>query len=163
MGGGRDAVAYARKRETKDRMSDIFREVDEDVRRDRFEQIWKQYGNLIISAALVMVAAVGGWQVYGHFRLQQEQRASAKFQTAIELSQAGKDAEAEKLLFPASGASRAVNALHDDWRSIAVRGGRRRCTLGAWYMFLYMFLGARRRGRRRPKDNDGQGEGHHSG
>jgi hypothetical protein len=78
-------------------MSDIFREVDEDVRRDRFEQIWKQYGNLIVAATLVMVLAVGGWQVYQHFLLKREQRASAKFQTAIELSQAGNGADAEKL------------------------------------------------------------------
>jgi hypothetical protein len=41
-------------------MSDIFREVDEDVRRDRFEQIWKQYGSLIVAAAMIMVAAVAG-------------------------------------------------------------------------------------------------------
>ncbi|MBV9138099.1 MAG: hypothetical protein JO357_13665, partial [Hyphomicrobiales bacterium] len=47
-------------------MSDIFREVDEDVRRDRFERIWKQYGNLIVAAALVVVAAVGGWEIFGH-------------------------------------------------------------------------------------------------
>src|SRR5258708_5424106 len=67
------------------------------------------------------------------------------------------------LLFPAGGALGAVNARHDDWRSITVRGRRRRCTLGALYMSLYVFLGARRRGRRRPKDSNGQGEGHHSG
>ena len=79
-------------------MSDIFREVDEDVRRDRFEQIWKQYGNFIVAAALVMVLAVGGWEVYGHFHLKEAQRASAKFQNAIELSQAGKDSQAETLL-----------------------------------------------------------------
>jgi hypothetical protein len=79
-------------------MSDIFREVDEDVRRDRFEQIWKQYGNLLAAAALVLVVGVAGWQIYGHFRLRQEERASAKFQTAIEMSEQGHDAEAEKLL-----------------------------------------------------------------
>src|SRR5258707_1183628 len=64
---------------------------------------------------------------------------------------------------PAGGASGAVYARDDDWRSITVRGRRRRCTLGALYMSLYVFLGARRRGRRRPKDSNGQGEGHHSG
>jgi hypothetical protein len=79
-------------------MSDIFREVDEDVRRDRFEQIWKQYGNLIVAAAMIMVAAVAGWQIYGHFRQKQAERASAKFQAAIELSEQGRGDEAEKLL-----------------------------------------------------------------
>ncbi|MBV9588077.1 MAG: tetratricopeptide repeat protein [Hyphomicrobiales bacterium] len=79
-------------------MSDIFREVDEDVRRDRFERIWKQYGNLIVAAALVVVAAVGGWEIFGHFRLKQAQRASAKFETAVELSEKGKDGDAERLL-----------------------------------------------------------------
>jgi hypothetical protein len=80
------------------RMSDIFREVDEDVRRDRFEQIWKQYGNLVVAAALLVVAAAAGWQLYGHFRLKMEERASAKFQTAIEASESGRPAEAESLL-----------------------------------------------------------------
>jgi len=79
-------------------MSDIFREVDEDVRRDRLEQIWKQYGNVIVAAAMLMVIAAGGWQVYGHFRLKQEERASAKFQAALEASDAGRGAEAEGLL-----------------------------------------------------------------
>ena len=62
-----------------------------------------------------------------------------------------------------SGACRAAHALHDDRRSIAVRG-RRRCTLGAMFRWLgAMFLGARRRGCRRRKDNNGEGEGRHSG
>ena len=31
-------------------MSDIFREVEEDVRRERFEKLWKAYGNYAIAA-----------------------------------------------------------------------------------------------------------------
>ena len=38
-------------------MSDIFQEVEEDVRRERYEQIWKQYGNYILAAAGVVVLA----------------------------------------------------------------------------------------------------------
>jgi hypothetical protein len=79
-------------------MSDIFREVDEDVRRDRFEQLWKRYGNLIVGVILLLVAAVAGWQVYNHFRTKEAERASAKFQTALEKSEAGQDALAEDLL-----------------------------------------------------------------
>ena len=32
-------------------MSDIFREVEEDVRRERLEKLWKAYGNYVIAAA----------------------------------------------------------------------------------------------------------------
>jgi hypothetical protein len=79
-------------------MSDIFREVDEDVRRDQFEQLWKRHGNLIVGAVLLVILAAAGWQLYGHFRLKQEERASAKFQAAIEMSEAGQGSEAEQLL-----------------------------------------------------------------
>jgi hypothetical protein len=78
-------------------MSDIFREVDEDVRREKFEQLWKRYGNLAVAAAFVAVAGVAGWQIYGHFRTKEAERASAKFQAAIELSEAGQATEAEGL------------------------------------------------------------------
>jgi hypothetical protein len=79
-------------------MSDIFREVDEDVRRDRFEQLWKQYGNLIVGAVLILVAAAAVWQAYGYFRQKAAERASAKFQAAIEMSETGQGALAEGLL-----------------------------------------------------------------
>jgi hypothetical protein len=105
-------------------MSDIFREVDEDVRRDRFEQIWKQYGNLIVAAALVLVAAAAGWQLYGHFRLKMEERASAKFQTAIEASEAGRPAEAESLLANIMKKGPAGYAILARFREAAETGAR---------------------------------------
>jgi len=42
-------------------MSDIFREVDEDLRRDRLEKLWKRYGVVIVSAVLVIVAGTAGY------------------------------------------------------------------------------------------------------
>ena len=41
-------------------MSDIFREVDEDLRRDRLEKIWERYGAAIVGAVLVIVAGTAG-------------------------------------------------------------------------------------------------------
>jgi hypothetical protein len=79
-------------------MTDIFREVDEDVRRAKVEAIWKRYGNLISGAALVIVLAAAGWQVYGRVLLKQEERASAKFQTAIEAAEAGDITRTQSLL-----------------------------------------------------------------
>ena len=45
-------------------MSDIFREVDEEVRREKLQQLWERHGNLIVAAALLVVLAVGGWRGY---------------------------------------------------------------------------------------------------
>ena len=45
-------------------MSDIFQEVDEEVRRERLMQLWKRYGNFVIAAAVIVVLGVGGWRGY---------------------------------------------------------------------------------------------------
>lgn len=53
-------------------MSDdsLFREVDEEFRRDQALKLWKRYGNLVVAVALAVVVAVAGvkswqyWQVY---------------------------------------------------------------------------------------------------
>ena len=51
-------------------MTDFFREVDEDYRRDRLVQLWTRYQYLLIGAAVLIVAATAGWRIYQHFRIQ---------------------------------------------------------------------------------------------
>ena len=43
-------------------MSELFDEVDEDVRRDQLKLIWDRYSIFIVAAAVLMVIAVGGWR-----------------------------------------------------------------------------------------------------
>ena len=76
-------------------MADIFREVDEEVRRDKANEIWKKYQNWIIAAALLVVAASGGWRWYEYQRRVEAEAANAKYQDALQLSQQGKTQEAE--------------------------------------------------------------------
>src|SRR5262245_46899285 len=76
-------------------MSDIFQEVEEDVRRERYEQLWKKYGNYVIAAAAVLVLAVGGYQAWVAYDNSQRQQVSEKYQGAQGLAAAGKAAEAE--------------------------------------------------------------------
>ena len=48
-------------------MSDIFREVDEDVRKDQLTALWKKYGVLVIAAAVALVVGTGAsvaWREY---------------------------------------------------------------------------------------------------
>lgn len=54
-------------------MTDIFREVEEDVRRERIEKLWKAYGNYAVAALVLVFLGIGGWQLWD--RHEQEERA----------------------------------------------------------------------------------------
>lgn len=79
-------------------MSDIFREVDEDVRRDKAAEFWKKYQNYLIAIAVAIVLATAGWRYYDYQRVQAAQAAGAQFEQALELDSAGKQAEAAGVL-----------------------------------------------------------------
>ena len=77
-------------------MSDIFRELDEDMRRERMEKAWAKYGNVIIGLAMLIVVGVAGWRGYQYFQTQAAQTAGAAYDKALQLAREGKHAEAEK-------------------------------------------------------------------
>ena len=79
-------------------MSDIFREVDEEVRRDKAEEFWRKYQNYFLVAALLVVLATAGWRYWDYRRLQMAQAVGAQFEQALELGRTGKDAEAAAAL-----------------------------------------------------------------
>ena len=76
-------------------MSDIFREVDEEVRRERLEQLWNRYGNHAIAAALLVLACVGAWRGYVYWEERKAAEAGAAYEAASALAEAGKHSEAE--------------------------------------------------------------------
>lgn len=76
-------------------MSDIFNEVDEEVRRERFQKLWKRYGSLVIAAAVIAVLGVAGWRGYEWYDAKQAALAGAQFDAATDLVDAGKGTEAE--------------------------------------------------------------------
>jgi len=76
-------------------VADIFQEVDEEVRRERLEQLWKKHGNLIVAVALVILAAIGGWRAYSWWQDKKAAEAGAAFEAASTLADEGKHQEAE--------------------------------------------------------------------
>jgi hypothetical protein len=76
-------------------VSELFDEVDEDVRRDQLKKIWDQYSIYIIAGALLIIAAVGGWRGYQYLEAKKAAEAGAAFDQAVELSDQDKHAEAE--------------------------------------------------------------------
>ena len=76
-------------------MADIFHEVDEEVRRERLQKLWDRYSIYIIGAAVLIVASIGAWRGYEYWQAKQAAAAGAQFETALNLSESGKHAEAE--------------------------------------------------------------------
>jgi hypothetical protein len=76
-------------------VSDIFQEVDEEVRRERLEQLWKRYGNFVIAIGFVILAGIGGWRGYVYWEERKAAQVGAAFEAASTLAEEGKHAEAE--------------------------------------------------------------------
>jgi hypothetical protein len=76
-------------------VSELFDEVDEDVRRDQLKKLWDQYSIYIIAGAILIIASVGGWRGYQYLEAKKAAEAGAAFDKAVELSEANKHSEAE--------------------------------------------------------------------
>jgi hypothetical protein len=76
-------------------VSDIFQEVDEEVRREQLKKLWERYGNYMVAAAVLLVVAVGAWRAYEWWEARKAAESGAAFETAITLAEADKRSEAE--------------------------------------------------------------------
>ena len=81
-------------------MSDdlLFREVDEEVRREELEGLWKKYGTLFIALCIGVVAAVGGIKGWQYWQKTQAEAAGATYYDAVRLASDGKTKQAEAAL-----------------------------------------------------------------
>jgi len=75
-------------------LSDIFREVEEEVRRERFEQLWKQYGDYIIAGAALIIIAIAGFELWQRYEDNQRLKASETLIAAQQLADSGNFAQA---------------------------------------------------------------------
>ena len=64
-------------------MADIFDEIDEDLKKDRAQQLWAQYGKYVIGICAVVILAVGGHQGYGIYSANQMKKAADIYHSAL--------------------------------------------------------------------------------
>jgi hypothetical protein len=76
-------------------VSDIFREVDEEVRREQFKKLWDRWGNYLLTAAVLVVLAIAAWRAWSWWEMKKAQEAGTAFESALASAQAGKHEEAE--------------------------------------------------------------------
>lgn len=75
-------------------MSDIFHEVEEEVRRERFEQLWKQYGDYVIAGFALIIIAIAGFELYQRYQTNERLKASETLIAAQQLADSGDIAKA---------------------------------------------------------------------
>jgi len=110
-------------------VSELFDEVDEDVRRDQLKKLWDQYSIYIVAAALLIIASVGGWRGYQYLEAKKAAEAEAAFadlaakapagyrvlarlRTATEV--ASRDQQAAAKMFDEIAADSSVGAAEQD-------------------------------------------------
>lgn len=61
----------------------FIREVDENLRRDQAEAVFRRYGKLLIAGAVILLAAVGGWLFWQNRQTEQAAVDSEKFSAVL--------------------------------------------------------------------------------
>lgn len=79
-------------------MADIFREVDEELRRENFEKLWKRYGKIVIAVVVVVIAAMAAFQGWRAYDQKQREAQSDAFAAALATAQAGDSVSAANAL-----------------------------------------------------------------
>jgi hypothetical protein len=75
-------------------VSDIFREVEEEVRKERFDKLWKDYGDYVIAGACLVVIGAAGLQLWRTYDQRQHLAASDQYAMAESMLENGQAAQA---------------------------------------------------------------------
>ena len=70
-------------------MSDIFQEIDEDLRQDKVARLWKAYGKYLVSLAVFIILAIAGYRFIEHMNEENREQASELYELASEAGRTG--------------------------------------------------------------------------
>jgi hypothetical protein len=75
-------------------MDNFIEEVDEDLKRERYAELWRKYGTFIVGAVLLVVIAVAGSMGWRQYQLNTRIESGLEYVDAVDLAAAGKTADA---------------------------------------------------------------------
>lgn len=80
-------------------MSDdsLFREVDEEVRRDQALKLWQRYGNYVVAVSLAVVLAVAGFKGWEYWQTHRAETSGAAYRQGLTHVEQGRPEEAEAI------------------------------------------------------------------
>ena len=79
-------------------MADIFREVDEELKQERYTELWRRYGRYGIAVVVLCVAAMAAWKGWEAWQVSKRHAEGLSYGNAMQLLQEGKTAEATEFL-----------------------------------------------------------------
>jgi hypothetical protein len=93
------------------KVSDVFQEVDEELRRDKAAELWKRYGNYVLGAAVAVVIGTAGYVFWRDYTHKQAVAQSTALFSAVLTSSADAQSAIPALDAVARGSSGAYAAL----------------------------------------------------
>jgi hypothetical protein len=78
-------------------VTDIFREIEEDLRRENLKKLWSRYGRYLIAAAAAALLAAGGVAAWHDHQNSVRRAESLRYSAAFALAGTGKEADAAKV------------------------------------------------------------------
>jgi hypothetical protein len=74
----------------------LFREVDEEVRREQAAKLWERYGNYVVALSVGIIVAVAAFKGWQYWQNKQAEEAGSAYFGALSLLAKGKTEEAQK-------------------------------------------------------------------
>jgi hypothetical protein len=114
-------------------VSDIFREIDEELRRDNLLKLWARYGRYVVALAVLVLVVAGGIVAWRDHQLSERRAQSMRYASALNLVREGKEAEAAKVFAAIAQESGgyATLASFEEARLLA-KSGDRKGAVGAY-------------------------------
>ena len=79
-------------------MSDIFQEIDEDLRQDKVARLWKAYGKYLVALAVFIILVIAGYRFIEHKNEKNREQTSELYELASETGRSGDKKAAIELL-----------------------------------------------------------------
>ena len=70
-------------------MADLFQEIDDELRQDKASRLWRVYGKYVVAVAIVIIISVGGYKFWQQKQLDDGEKASIAYETALARSASG--------------------------------------------------------------------------
>jgi hypothetical protein len=108
-------------------VSDIFREIDEELRRDNLAKLWSRYGRYVIAVAVLAIVIAGGVVAWRDHEAAERRAQGQRYSSALVLAREGKDGDAAKLfaLLAQEGGGYGLLAAFEEAELLAKSGDRK--------------------------------------